>query len=58
MDNINSQYVDENGEIKMCNTCRRVKATKDETTWILDTILYVDPPENVIYQTCDNCLNK
>ena len=53
-----SHYVNENGEIKMCECCRRVKAVDDSDTWILDTVLYVEPPDNVIFETCNECLNK
>ncbi|MGB1799839.1 MAG: hypothetical protein ACPHLK_03300 [Gammaproteobacteria bacterium] len=53
-----SQYADENNNIKMCNSCKRVKAAKEPYTWILDTILYVEPPDNVIYETCCECLEN
>ena len=44
-----SQYVNEDGEIVMCSICRKVKAKKEADMWILDTVLYVEPPEFVIY---------
>ena len=53
-----SQYVNENGEIKMCSSCRKVKSGKETVIWILDTILYVEPPENVSYETCPECTDK
>ena len=58
MPNKYAHYLDENGEIKMCHVCRRVKAANENDMWILDTVLYVEPPEEVIYETCHQCLNK
>lgn len=52
-----SQYMDENGEVTMCESCKRVKDAKTDN-WILDTILYVEPPDDVIYEICHECLNK
>jgi hypothetical protein len=57
MDNINPQYIDDNGQIKMCQACRKVKSVKGELKWLLDTVLYVNPPKSVIFETCPDCLN-
>lgn len=53
-----SQYADENNNIKMCKFCRRVKAAKAPYSWVFDTIFYVEPPDNVIYETCYECLES
>ena len=58
MDGKHLQYIDEHGEIKMCRSCRKVKSTKESVIWILDTILYVEPPEDVIYEVCPDCMNE
>ncbi len=55
MNDNNSRYIDENGQITMCGTCRKVK---DDELWVLDTVLYVQQPDNVIYINCPDCFEK
>ena len=53
-----SRYADENNNITMCKSCKKVKSAKEPYVWILDTILYVEPPDNVIYETCSECIES
>jgi hypothetical protein len=57
MHNIDPRYLDDEGNIRMCQICKSVKVMKTES-WILDTVLYVSPPENVVNEICTRCNKK
>jgi hypothetical protein len=58
MSDINPEYIDENGCIKMCPDCRNVKIANGPEKWVLDTVLYVNPPENAVLERCPDCIDK
>ena len=58
MRNTNPEYLDEDGNITMCKTCKCIQSVIDSEIWILDTILYVEPPDNADYVICPKCSIK
>ena len=58
MRNTDPEYLDEDGYITMCKTCKCVQSVTNSEIWILDTNLYVKPPDNSRYVVCPKCSEK
>ncbi|NOG60511.1 MAG: hypothetical protein HND53_08440 [Proteobacteria bacterium] len=57
MYNSSPQYLDGDGNIRMCQLCKSVKIL-ETGDWVLDTVLFVEPPENVVFEVCPKCSDK
>ncbi len=58
MNNDDPDYLDKNGNITMCKSCRNVRIITANEKWILDTVLYSFTPDNAVFELCPKCSKK